>query len=117
MVDDDVRNIFAVTSVLERHRARVVYADNGREGLALLGEQPEVRAVLMDITMPEMDGYDVIRRIRQQPARESLPLIALTAKALRADREQCLQAGASDYVAEPVNVEHLRSTLRVWLSQ
>lgn len=117
MVDDDVGNISAVTSVLERHRARVVYADNGREGLALLDEHPEVRAVLMDITVPEMDGYDVIRRMRQQSARESLPVIAPKAKAMRADREQGLQAGASDYVAEPVNVEHLLSTQRVWLSQ
>ncbi|MBK9001788.1 MAG: response regulator [Myxococcales bacterium] len=117
VVDDDVRNIFAVTSVLERHRARVVYADNGRDGLALLDEHPEVRAVLMDIMMPEMDGYDVIRRIRQHAAHGALPVIALTAKAMRADREKCLQAGASDYIAKPVNLEHLLSTLRVWLSQ
>jgi CheY-like chemotaxis protein len=117
VVDDDVRNIFAMTSALESHGATVIYAENGRDGLSLLDKNPDVRAVLMDIMMPEMDGYEVMRRIREQPNHRALPVIAVTAKAMRTDREKCIQAGASDYIAKPVDVEHLLSLLRVWVAR
>jgi CheY-like chemotaxis protein/HAMP domain-containing protein/signal transduction histidine kinase len=117
VVDDDVRNIFAMTSALESHGATVIYAENGHDGLALLDKNPDVRAVLMDIMMPEMDGYEVMRRIREQPNHRALPVIAVTAKAMRTDREKCIQAGASDYIAKPVDVEHLLSLLRVWVAR
>jgi HAMP domain-containing protein/CheY-like chemotaxis protein/signal transduction histidine kinase len=116
VVDDDVRNIFAMTSALESHGANVIYAENGRDGLALLETNPDVRAVLMDIMMPEMDGYEVMRRIRQEPSHRGLPVIAVTAKAMRSDREKCIQAGASDYIAKPVDLEHLLSLLRIWVA-
>src|SRR5262249_24431745 len=115
VIADDVRNIFAVTSALERHGARVLYAENGREGLAMLEQNPGIDAVLADIMMPEMDGYEVMRRIRLDERFRALPIIAVTAKAMRADREKCLQAGASDYVAKPVDTDQLLSLLRVWL--
>jgi CheY-like chemotaxis protein/signal transduction histidine kinase/HAMP domain-containing protein len=115
VVDDDVRNIFAITSALERHGANVVFAENGRDGLELLEKTPNVRAVLMDIMMPEMDGYEVIRRIRAEPRYRGLPVIAVTAKAMQTDREKCIEAGATDYIAKPVDVEHLLSLLRVWM--
>jgi HAMP domain-containing protein/CheY-like chemotaxis protein/GAF domain-containing protein len=115
VVDDDVRNIFAITSALERHGANVVFAENGRDGLDLLEKTPDVRAVLMDIMMPEMDGYEVIRRIRAEPRYRGLPVIAVTAKAMQTDREKCIEAGATDYIAKPVDVEHLLSLLRVWM--
>jgi CheY-like chemotaxis protein len=115
VVDDDVRNIFAITSALERHGANVVFAENGRDGLELLEKTPNIRAVLMDIMMPEMDGYEVIRRIRAEPRYQGLPVIAVTAKAMQTDREKCIEAGATDYIAKPVDVEHLLSLLRVWM--
>jgi HAMP domain-containing protein/CheY-like chemotaxis protein/GAF domain-containing protein len=115
VVDDDVRNIFAITSALERHGANVVFAENGRDGLELLEKTPNVRAVLMDIMMPEMDGYEVIRRIRAEPKYQGIPVIAVTAKAMQTDREKCIEAGATDYIAKPVDVEHLLSLLRVWM--
>jgi CheY-like chemotaxis protein len=110
-----VRNIFAITSVLERHEMNVLYAENGHDALAKLAENGEVDAVLMDIMMPEMDGYEAMRRIRQQPALRNLPIIALTAKAMKGDREKCIEAGASDYVTKPVDPDQLISLLRVWL--
>jgi CheY-like chemotaxis protein len=113
IVDDDVRNIFAVTSVLEAHKIEVLHAENGKDGLALLDATPDVDAVLMDIMMPEMDGYEVIREIRKRDEFQKLPVIAVTAKAMRADREKCLQAGASDYLAKPVDPDKLLSLLRV----
>ncbi|MCC7538786.1 MAG: response regulator, partial [Deltaproteobacteria bacterium] len=116
VVDDDVRNIFALTSFLESHGAKVAFAENGRDGLELLERGPGVDVVLMDIMMPAMDGYEVMRRIRAQDRFRTLPIIALTAKAMRADREKCIQAGASDYIAKPVDMEKLLSLLRVWLS-
>ncbi len=116
VVDDDVRNIFAVTSALECHQAVVIYAENGADGLALLEQTPDVDVVLMDIMMPEMDGYEVMRRIRALHQFHSLPIIALTAKAMRDDREKCIRAGASDYVAKPVDIERLLSIMRVWLA-
>jgi CheY-like chemotaxis protein len=115
IVDDDIRNVFAITSVLEQHQANVVYADNGKDGLALLENTPGIDVVLMDIMMPELDGYEVIRRIRASEKHRALPIIAITAKAMRDDREKCIQAGASDYIAKPVDIERLLSMLRVWL--
>jgi CheY-like chemotaxis protein len=111
LVDDDVRNIFAMTAALERYGAKVTFAETGREGLRILDENPEVQAVLMDIMMPEMDGYEVIRRIRDQQRFENLPVIAVTAKAMAADRAKCIEAGATDYVAKPVDIDHLVSLL------
>jgi CheY-like chemotaxis protein len=113
VVDDDVRNIFALSSVLERRGMRVLSAQTGREAVALLDAKPDV--VLMDIMMPEMDGYETMREIRQQPVFRRLPIIALTAKAMKGDREKCLEAGATDYLAKPVNTEQLLSALRMWL--
>ncbi|HEX9291690.1 MAG TPA: response regulator, partial [Anaeromyxobacteraceae bacterium] len=115
VVDDDVRNVFAVTSALERHGMTVLYAEDGRSGLELLGATPDVDAVLMDIMMPEMDGCETIAEIRKSPRLRTLPVIALTAKAMRGDREKCMEAGASDYVTKPVDVDQLLSLLRVWL--
>ena len=115
VVDDDVRNIFALGSVLERYGMDVMTAQTGREAVAILERTHDVAVVLMDIMMPEMDGYQTIQLIRKQPARQRLPIIALTAKAMKGDREKCLEAGASDYLAKPVNTEQLFSALRLWL--
>jgi HAMP domain-containing protein/signal transduction histidine kinase/CheY-like chemotaxis protein len=115
VVDDDVRNIFALGSVLERHGMKVMTAQTGREALASLEKSGDVAMVLMDIMMPEMDGYQTIQLIRKQPRLRRLPILALTAKAMKGDREKCLEAGASDYLAKPVNTEQLLNTLRLWL--
>jgi CheY-like chemotaxis protein/signal transduction histidine kinase/HAMP domain-containing protein len=115
VVDDDVRNIFALTSLLERHNMRVVSADNGRTAIDTLEQSTDVDIVLMDIMMPEMDGYETMRTIRQIPRHRLLPIVALTAKAMKGDREKCLEAGASDYIAKPVNTEQLLSLMRVWM--
>ncbi len=115
VVDDDVRNIFALTAVLERHKMAVLSAENGRAALEELGKNPDVDIVLMDIMMPEMDGFETMRQIRQMKQFESLPMIALTAKAMKGDREKCIEAGASDYVSKPVDTDQLLSLLRVWL--
>ena len=115
LVDDDVRNIFAVTSVLESHGLDVLYAENGRDGIAALDRNPDVDVVLMDVMMPEMDGYETMREIRKHAELASLPIIALTAKAMKGDREKCIAAGASDYVTKPVDPDHLLSLLRIWL--
>ncbi|MEG4056661.1 MULTISPECIES: HAMP domain-containing protein [unclassified Microcoleus] len=115
IVDDDMRNIFALTSMLERHKMEVVYAENGREGIAKLQNTPEINIVLMDVMMPEMDGYETMQAIRNMPQFASLPMIALTAKAMKGDREKCIEAGASDYITKPVDTEQLLSLLRVWL--
>jgi hypothetical protein len=117
VVDDDVRNIFALTSMLERHRMQVIYAENGRDGLAMLQNTPDVDVVLMDVMMPEMDGYETMRAVRKLSQFASLPMIALTAKAMKGDREKCIEAGASDYITKPVDPEQLLSLLRVWLYQ
>jgi CheY-like chemotaxis protein/signal transduction histidine kinase len=115
VVDDDVRNIFALSSVLERRGMSVLTAGTGREAIATLESTPEVAIVLMDIMMPEMDGYETMQVIRQNALFRRLPIIALTAKAMKGDREKCLEAGASEYLAKPVNTEQLLSALRVWL--
>ncbi|MBD2204658.1 response regulator [Calothrix sp. FACHB-1219] len=115
IIDDDVRNIFAITSLLESYQMQVIFAENGRDGIAILQANPDVNAVLMDIMMPEMDGYEATRAIRQQVQFRSLPIIALTAKAMQGDREKCIAAGASDYITKPVDTEQLLSLLRVWL--
>lgn len=115
IVDDDMRNIFALTSMLERYQIQVLYAENGREGINLLETTPDIDVVLMDVMMPEMDGYETTSLIRQNEQFKSLPIIALTAKAMQGDREKCIQAGASDYITKPVDTEQLLSLLRVWL--
>ena len=115
VVDDDVRNIFALSSVLERRGMRVLTASTGAEAIAMLESTPKLALALMDIMMPGMDGYATIQSIHQNPAFRRLPIIALTAKAMKGDREKCLQAGASDYLAKPVNTEQLLSALRMWL--
>ena len=115
IVDDDVRNIFALTSVLERHKLKVVNAESGLEALDMLDSMPGIEVVLMDIMMPEMDGYQTTRAIRQIPQFRKIPIIALTAKAMKGDREKCLEAGASDYIAKPVNLDDLIWLLRAWL--
>jgi HAMP domain-containing protein/CheY-like chemotaxis protein len=115
IVDDDVRNIFALTTFLERSEMQVLYAESGRDGIARLQENPEIDAVLMDVMMPEMDGYQTMRAIRANPKFRQLPIIAVTAKAMKGDREKCIEAGASDYIAKPVDMDQLLSLLRVWL--
>ncbi|MGH7515096.1 MAG: response regulator, partial [Gemmatimonadales bacterium] len=115
IVDDDVRNIFALTTFLERSEMKVVYAESGREGIGRLQDMPEVDVVLMDVMMPEMDGYETIRAIRDMSKFRHLPIIAVTAKAMKGDREKCIEAGASDYIAKPVDMDQLLSLLRVWL--
>jgi len=115
VVDDDVRNIFALTTVLERHGLQVVHAENGRAGIETLLKTRDVDGVLMDIMMPEMDGYETMKAIRQVSEFRTIPIIAVTAKAMKGDRAKCIQAGASDYITKPVDLDQLFSVLRVWL--
>jgi CheY-like chemotaxis protein len=115
VVDDDVRNIFALSSVLERRGMTVLTAGTGREAIQMLESTPDLAIVLMDIMMPEMDGYATMQVIRQNPSFRRLPIIALTAKAMKGDREKCLEAGASEYLAKPVNTDQLLAALRMWL--
>ena len=115
IVDDDVRNIFALSIVLENNDMEVLSATNGRQAIRMVKETADLSIVLMDIMMPAMDGYQTIREIRKAPEFRALPILALTAKAMKGDRERCLEAGASDYIAKPVNTEQLLSLLRVWL--
>jgi CheY-like chemotaxis protein len=115
VVDDDVRNIFAMTSLLERHQMNVLSADNGRSAIEILEKTPGIDVVLMDIMMPGMDGHDTMRAIRKLKKFRSLPIIALTAKAMKGDREKCIEAGASDYIAKPVDSDQLLSLLGIWL--
>jgi CheY-like chemotaxis protein len=115
IVDDDIRNVFALTSALEMRGMKVLYAENGREGIAKLRENPDVHLVLLDVMMPEMDGYETARSIRAMTRFEHLPIISLTAKAMKGDREKCIAAGASDYITKPVDMDQLLSLMRVWL--
>jgi CheY-like chemotaxis protein len=115
LVDDDARNIFALSSVLERRGMRVYTASTGSEALSLMDEHDDIAIVLTDIMMPGMDGYQTIDAIRQIEKWRRLPIIALTAKAMKGDREKCLDAGASDYLAKPVDTEQLLAALRMWL--
>lgn len=115
IVDDDVRNIFALTGLLEQYQMQITYAENGREGIDQLKANPDVNIILMDVMMPEMDGYETTQVIRQQDRFKALPIIALTAKAMQGDREKCLAAGASDYITKPVDPDQLLSLMRVWL--
>lgn len=117
LVDDDVRNVYAISSILEMYGMNVVFAENGIEGITTLQEQPDIDLVLMDIMMPEMDGYEAIKRIRKLSEFTSLPIIALTAKAMKEDRDKCMEVGASDYIVKPINPDQLISLLRVWLYQ
>jgi signal transduction histidine kinase/CheY-like chemotaxis protein/HAMP domain-containing protein len=117
IIDDDIRNIFAMTGALEQHGLTVINAENGKDGIEILKANPDVDLVLMDIMMPELDGYDTIRVIRGLGEFRSLPIIAITAKAMKGDREKCIEAGASDYVAKPLDMEQLTSVLRVWLAR
>jgi CheY-like chemotaxis protein/two-component sensor histidine kinase len=117
VIDDDLRNIFALTSLLEHHEIKVLHAENGRAGIELLRKTPDVDIILMDIMMPEMDGYETTQAIRKVPAFQNLPIIALTAKAMKGDRDKCLEAGASDYVTKPVDLEQLFAVMRVWISR
>ncbi|WP_067728938.1 response regulator [Oceanobacillus damuensis] len=117
LVDDDIRNVFALTSALEHYGMDITFAENGREGLEALQSNPDIDLVLMDIMMPEMDGYEAMRRIREIPAFINLPIIVLTAKAMNEDRLNCLEAGASDYIVKPVDTDQLISLIKVWLFQ
>ena len=117
IVDDDIRNIFALSSVLEEYRMNIVSAENGRDAIDLLQSQPDINIVLMDIMMPEFDGLDTMREIRKLPACKDLPIVAVTAKAMKGDRERCIEAGAWDYLSKPVDREQLLSVLRAWLQR
>jgi CheY-like chemotaxis protein len=117
VVDDDIRNIFALTTILERHQMKVIPAEDGRDAIAQLERIPDIDIVLMDIMMPVMDGYETTRAIRRKDKFKDLPIIALTAKAMKGDRELCLEAGASDYITKPVNSAHLLAKIRVWLDR
>jgi CheY-like chemotaxis protein len=116
LVDDDMRNVFALSAALESHHLQVITSTDGRDALEQLGQHSDIDLVLMDIMMPEMDGYEAMSRIRKELRLTSLPIIALTAKAMAGDREKCIQAGASDYITKPVDVQKLLSIVRVWLA-
>jgi CheY-like chemotaxis protein len=115
IIDDDIRNIFSLTAVLEQHKVDVLHAENGREGIELVKSDPDIDAVLVDIMMPELDGYEVMRQIRELKRFTDLPLIAVTAKAMKEDRVRCFEAGASDYLAKPIEIDQLLSILRTSL--
>jgi CheY-like chemotaxis protein len=115
LADDDVRNIFSLTKLLEQYKMRIIPAIDGKIALELIHSNPDINIVLMDMMMPEMDGFESIRKIRQMPAFKTLPIIAITAKAMTGDREKCILAGASDYISKPVDTDQLISLLRIWL--
>ncbi|HEV2043968.1 MAG TPA: response regulator, partial [Sphingomicrobium sp.] len=117
IVDDDIRNIYSLTSVLEAHDVRVLHAESGAEGIRILETAPAIDAALIDIMMPDMDGYETMRLIRANPAIGGIPLIAVTAKAMKGDRQKCLDAGASDYISKPVDIDILLALIRVWLGR
>jgi CheY-like chemotaxis protein len=115
IVDDDMRNIFALSTILEEHDMVIVPINNGRDAIRTLQTDPDVEIVLMDIMMPEMDGIETMREIRKIPELKNLPIVAVTAKAMKGDREKCMEAGAWDYLSKPVDPEQLLSVLRAWL--
>jgi CheY-like chemotaxis protein len=115
VVDDDVRNLFALTTAFEKYNIRTITAESGHEAMEILNENKEIDMVLMDIMMPEMDGYETTQKIRREHKNSSLPIIAVTAKAMKGDREKCIEAGASDYITKPVKIDQLLSLMRVWL--
>jgi CheY-like chemotaxis protein len=117
IADDDMRNVFALTALLEEQGMKVIAAENGREALELLSQEKDVDIILMDIMMPEMDGYETMKHIRAEGTYKRAPIIALTAKAMTGDREKCLEAGASDYITKPIDGQKLFSLIRVWLAQ
>jgi signal transduction histidine kinase/DNA-binding response OmpR family regulator len=117
IVDDDIRNIFSLTSVLESHDVEVLHAERGKDGIVILEQMPDVDVALIDIMMPDMDGYETMQQIRRRPELSDIPLIAVTAKAMKGDRQKCLDAGASDYIAKPVDIELLLALLRVWVAR
>jgi len=116
VVDDDIRNIFALTAMLERQQMEVISVDSGQEALDTLAARSDIEIALVDVMMPEMDGYQTMRKMRDQASFIDRPIIALTAKAMKGDREKCIEAGASDYIAKPVNTEELLSMLKSWLT-
>jgi CheY-like chemotaxis protein len=115
VVDDDVRNLFALTTAFERYNIRTITAESGQEAMNILEENGDIDIVLMDIMMPQMDGYETIQKIRREHKNNVLPIIAVTAKAMKGDREKCIEAGASDYITKPVKIDQLLSLMRVWL--
>ena len=117
IVDDDIRNIYSLTSVLESYDVEVVHAENGKDGILILEQTPGIDVALIDIMMPDMDGYETMQQIRQRAELAELPLIAVTAKAMKGDRQKCLDAGASDYIAKPVDIDLLLALLRVWVAR
>ena len=115
VVDDDVRNLFALTTAFEKYNINTITAESGQEAINILNENNNVDMVLMDIMMPEMDGYETTQKIRREHKNSNLPIIAVTAKAMKGDREKCIEAGASDYITKPVKIDNLLSLMRVWL--
>jgi CheY-like chemotaxis protein len=117
IVDDDIRNIYSLTSVLESYDAEVMHAERGKDGILILEQTPGIHVALIDIMMPDMDGYETMQQIRSRPQLAEVPLIAVTAKAMKGDRQKCLDAGASDYIAKPVDIDLLLALLRVWVGR
>jgi CheY-like chemotaxis protein len=117
IVDDDVRNIYSLASVLEAHKVEVLHAERGADGIAILESESDIDLALVDIMMPEMDGYETMRRVRANAAISGVPLIAVTAKAMKGDRQKCIDAGASDYISKPVDIDLLLALLRVWVGR
>ena len=117
LVDDDMRNVFVLSNILEDNKMKVIPAVNGKDALDELRKNSDTNIVLMDIMMPEMDGYEAMKKIRQELNFTTLPIIALTAKAMKDDRQKCIEAGASDYITKPVDINKLLSLMRVWLAQ
>ena len=115
VVDDDVRNLFALTTAFERYQINCITAESGQEAISILTEKSGIDMVLMDIMMPEMDGYETTQKIRREHKNNNLPIIAVTAKAMKGDREKCIEAGASDYITKPLKIDQLLSLMRVWL--
>jgi len=115
VVDDDVRNLFALTTAFEKYNIHAITAESGQEAINILNENNKIDMVLMDIMMPEMDGYETTQKIRREHKNTNLPIIAVTAKAMKGDREKCIEAGASDYITKPVKMDQLLSLMRVWL--